>query len=463
MRRSSNIIRSCSLAVISLLIVACGASETPPPPPEDDFSFTEEDVAKFRDMVRDAEDERAEVTTGTAAVVRPSTIADEAPAVDMSVKPLYDKLRQGVEISEEDVYRVTNQFLNVRSEPRVTSAAVDRLEQGDEVVVLDFVNGAWAKVRLGDGREGYTAVRYLGKLVAEENLSEEKAAFNGMYFVDFGFLNMRQEPDTESAKLAELPGQAIVRPISMDEVWARIMYDGKEGYVASEYLSPFQPALLVRQNVYRLPVLHYRLSQDGIIEALTQHMSSLRQQGYNFVTLQQFKDILVAQEERDVRLPPKSVAVALSDVDLDSLDQATDVLRSNGVSATIFVPTRLLGIDGITERQVLTMMANGFDIQSGGHSGDDLRSLTASQMELELKQSRALLEEFTDKNIFAVAYPWGGVNDRAEQEVAEAGYLFGIGASPRSTFARNDFLRVPSHMISASLSAQDVLDLLDGE
>lgn len=458
---STTKISLASALLVAMTLAGCGGSADQPTEPSEKFSFTEDDVARFREMVQEAEEE-SDIIEGTGATVAAfsSVSSVEAPKVDLSVLAQYESLRESTSSGEGNIYRVTNSFLNVRSEPRVTSAEVAQLKQGDHITVLDFPDGAWAKVKLQDDTEGFVSLRYIAKLVSEERLSEEKKAFEGMYFVDFGFLNVRKEPDAESEKLGELAGQTIVRPLSMDAVWARVLYDGKEGYVAAEYLSPFLPVFLVRQEEYRLPILRYRADQSDILASLPEHIAELKKQGYVFITMQKFKDTLIDQQERDVRLQPRSVVIAVTDLDANTLKIASDALRESGVTGTFFLPTKELGIDGITEKNVVTLMANGIDVQSGAHSGDDLRSLTNAQVELELKQSRALLEEFTGRTVFAVAYPMGGVNDRIMKSSAEAGYLFGLSTVPSSLISRSDFLKVPSFLVNAGMTGPDVLSLI---
>lgn len=447
--------------LLAAVLVACGG-QPEAQKPSGEFSFTEDDVARFREMVEKSKEESGTgvIRTGTAAVLADSGSSLPAPKVDLSVLPLYESLRESTSSGDSDAYRVTNAFLNVRKEPKVTSPEVARLTQGQHLSVVDFPSGAWAKVRLKDGTEGFVSLRYIAKLVSEERLAEEKKAFDGMYFVDFGFLNVRKGPDSESEKIGELPGQTIVRPLSIDDVWARVLFDGKEGYVASEYLSPFLPAFLVRQEEYRLPMLRYRADQPEILAELPSHIAALKAQGYSFITMQKFKDVLVEQQQGDVRLPPRSVVLAITDVTADTLNAVSDTLRQAGVTATVFIPTNRLGIDGITEKNIVTLMANGFDVQSGAHSGDDLRSLSNAQVELELKQSRALLEEFTGRTVFAVAYPMGGVNERIMQKAAEAGYLFGIGSVPSTLISRSDFLQIPSFSIGLGMTGDQVVTLI---
>jgi peptidoglycan/xylan/chitin deacetylase (PgdA/CDA1 family) len=111
---------------------------------------------------------------------------------------------------------------------------------------------------------------------------------------------------------------------------------------------------------------------------------------------------------------------------------------------------------GITEKTIVTLLADGFDLQSAGHTGDDLRSLTNAQVTLELQESRKILEDLTHKSVYVVAYPQAGVNDRVMQKAAEAGYLFGLGSAPDRTFSRDQFLRLPSYTVTTSMTAEDI-------
>jgi len=456
------------VASFGILFAGCGTST--PEQPEEEFNFTEEDVARFRELARDAQEE-IEQGVGTGTFVPRLSDGEEvegvegveAPVLDLSNVKRFESLRAGPAATGDNLYRVTNVFLNVRSEPRVTAAFVTRLDEGNMVKVLDFVNAAWAQVRLMDGMEGYVATRYIAKIVPEDRMAEEKQSFEGLYFVDFGFLNVRKEPDVQGEKLGELQGQEIVRPLHVDEVWARVPFNGEEGYVAREYLTPFLPTFLVRQDKYLLPVLHYRLNQEGLLDVLPQHIASLRSAGYTIVSLSDFYDLVLKQEQRDVRLEPNTVILAISDVSPENITDVSDALLASNVTATLFVTSQYLGLDGITERQVQSLLANGFDLQSGGHTGDDLRSLTNFQLELELKQSRRLLEKQTGKDVFVVAYPWGGVNERVMEHASDSGYLFGLSSAPQRTFSRSDFLQLPSFLVSVSMSGEDVLAFVEGE
>ncbi len=449
------------IASFGILFVGCSGPAERDQEHGEEFSFTERDLERFRELVKKG--------TGSLGVPRlelpdegdTAPLEGEPPVLDLSKISTYEAIRSEAE-GGEDVYRVVNEFLNVRAEPKVTGASLERLVRGDAVELIEFVDAAWAKVTFGSGKEGYVAQRYIAKPVTEEELAAEKAKYQGLYFVNFGFLNVRKTADAASEKIGELSGQALVKPLTMDKVWARIPFEGKEGYVAVEYLSPFLPNFLVRQGNFTLPILSYDLSEEGALGRIVEHVERLRQEGFTVLSLREFSDLLVAQEDRDVRLPPKRFVVALTGVTNMNVREVDETLRTRRIPATLFVETKEIGKAGITEKDILTLIANGFDVESAGHTGDDFRSLTNAQLELELRQSRSLLEEFSGKEVYAILYPRGGVNDRVSGRAAEAGYLIGVGRSEGRTFSRANLLNIPSFTVSPLMTSEDVLKMVRG-
>jgi len=450
------------LLIASFGILFAGCSPQEEKEPEDEFTFTADDIARFKELSQKAEDS-IEALDSEGGPKLHIDADREVPVLDLSMVKKYSSIRSGPAATGGDLYRVTNTFLNVRSSPVVTAEAIDRLDEGDIIGLVEFKDAAWAKIKLANEREGYVAQRYISKLTSETALGEEKDKFKDKYFVDFGFLNVRAAPDAHSEKIGELPGQSFVTVLSKDGTWARIPFEGKEGYVAEEYLSQFLPNFLVRQEKFTFPVLQYRANQKGVIDALPSHIDAVKQAGFKLITMRQFKDLLEKQEERDVRMEPNTAALVFTGVNQSNIQEVSDVLRASAVKATLFIESQYLGIDGITQKQVLTLLANGHDIQSSGHTGDDLRSLTNAQVELELKQSRKLLEEYTGRGVFAMGFPMGGVNSRVMKKAEESGYLLGVGTGQERVFNREQLLSIPSFVISPSATAEEVIGLMKGE
>lgn len=380
--------------------------------------------------------------------------------LDASQAQRFTALRSGVGEALEGSLRVTNAFANVRATPSVQAEKIGELTRGDRVTLLSFPDAAWAEVELPDGRRGSVAASYVAQLATEEMLPALKKKYEGLFYVNFAFLNVRSAPETKSQKLGELRSRQIVKPLSFHGEWARIPFDGKEGYVSAQYLKPFAPPFIVRQERFSLPILRYRGDEAQVADTLVKHLALLKGAGRKMLTLQEFRELLLRGEERDERLPPGAVILAVSDVTSQSVRDIADALRATGVRATLFLKTSDIGPQGILPQFVQTLSANGNDVQSAGHSGEDLRALTNTQIALDLQQSRQILEDLSGRDVFAIAYPGGGVNDRIVEQAIDRGYLFGVTLAAGSTFDRSEFLRLPSNLVSPSTPEQTLKALV---
>ena len=453
-----------------LFVTGCSRSTDTVDKTEDD-TFTAEDVARFQQLSQGSESGSSMGMAGTSSPYAGAgplaltagsggTIAS-APAVDPALRKKYDAIRAGSATGNgTNAYRVTNAFLNVRGEPRASAVFVERLNQGSVVQLLEFTNGQWAKITTPEGKTGYVSAQYIARLTTADALEREKKAFDGLYYVNFTFLNVRAAPQTGSEKIGEIPGQAFVRPLSMEKGWAKVKLGDKEGYASTQYLSPFRPHFLVRQETFQVPILRYAVDQDGVLFALTQHLAALKAAGVRFLTFRDLAVLVQTQEVRDARLPAKGVLVAIIGVTAQNVRSVSDALSTAGVPVTLFLQTDQVGISGISEKMLQTLLANGFAIESAGHTGDDLRTLTNAQTQLELNQSRVLLEQLAHTTVFAIAYPMGGANDRVLGQAADAGYLFGMGSAPDAHFTREQFLRLPSYAVTAGMTGEDVTKLV---
>lgn len=451
------------VASLGILFVGCTPSSTAPQ--DDEFTFTEDDIAHFTQMLQEAENTPTPVVTGSGAqasgtLLPPETAVPVVPAVDLSRRELFRNIRASHGNGSGALYIVNNEFLNVRSKPDVRAPAVGRLVAGESVNVVNFMDAAWAQVRLPGNVEGYVSTRYISRSVSESQLQAARAEFAGQYFVDFAYLNVRATADGQGEKIGELPGQSIVTPLSRDAQWARIMYNGREAFVSMEYLQPFEPHFVVRQDAYALPVLRYDVGTEEGITGLKGVLTLLRQSGNTFTSLRAFAELLLAQEQRDVRLPPRQMVLVLTGINAQNFKRVTEALLPENIPAVLALRTNTLGLDAITQKQVQTLLANGFDVVSAGHTGDDLRSLTDAQLALELTQSRALLTQYAQRDVISVLYPDGGVNDRVQKAADEAGYLLGVGSASIGSFTRQQLLALPSGTLKPGMAIAELQALL---
>lgn len=442
-----------------------------------DVTFTQQDIERFRALSTSSAS-----TTGTPVLsadgVKPGSSSSGGPVVlsisnatgaalldtpmvlDLSLKGEYDSLRTKKAGDQPNMYKVIHSFANVRSGASSKSAQIGTLNSGEEVTLVQFVDSEWAKIKMKDGKEGYVVSKYLARFTTQDKLEAEKKAFGNMYYVSYGFVNVRATPDQKAEKLGQIPGKQFVQPLEIKNGWAKVQFQGKDGYVSMQYLGTFVPQFLAAQNTYTLPVLTFDAGDAQSMMLAVQVAAELRKNGTKLMTLRDFRQILLDQQKREFVFQGKNAVIAVRGITKANALSVSNALNGAGIPATLFIQTKEIGVSGITQKTLLRLLANGFDIQSGAHTGEDLRALTSAQVKLEVEQSRKILEDIVKKPVFAIAYPQGGVNDRVEQISAAAGYLFGIGALPESEFGRDELLRMPSFVVTSSMPLEDIVELV---
>jgi hypothetical protein len=441
------------LLVVSFGILFAGCSRMEEK--YDTFSFTEDDAEEVSRLLDRIEAEQQMDGTGE---LLPLLLNAEPVVLDALRTEELQRLRAQSTELPPDAFRVMNEFLNIRSAPSVSSNLVAQLKKGDGVSVVSFPNASWAKVRLKSGQEAYASTSYIAKVVSEDSLETEKERYKDLLYVNFSFLNVRAGPQSSSDKLGELKSAEIVKPIAIHGDWVRIPFGDRDGFVSREYLRPFMPNFIVRQDTFNLPTLHMRIRTEEDLTGLLKHVDLLLQENVAVLSLKDFEEILFAQEQRDERLSPRSALLVLSDIHPSLIRPLMDGLLSAGTRATMFIRSHDIGSNGeeIAPALIEALSANGFDVQSAGHTGEDLRSLTNSQVTSDLSLSKKTIEQLTGKEVFAVLYPQGGVNDRVAQLAEGLGFLLGVTLNPATSFTRSQFLRLPSILLAPDASEDTV-------
>ena len=166
------------LLCFGLLFTGCTSEPTHP----DYTTFTAEELEEAERIKNDSSLAKS---TGSSAGL---SLIDSTSSIPTTQRnPEFESFRE----VKEPVFIVNNPTLNVRSEPNVRSQLLATLQRGDTVSVVEIVDAAWAKIQLKE-TEAYVALRFLSKVVSEAQLAEDKKQYEGLYFVDFDFLNVRK-------------------------------------------------------------------------------------------------------------------------------------------------------------------------------------------------------------------------------------------------------------------------------
>lgn len=148
--------------------------------------------------------------------------------------------------------------LNIRQEPSTSGKLVGKMPKGSACEVLEEVDG-WAHITSGEV-EGYVSLEYLltgpdAKLKANELVRTVAVA-------NVDGLNVRDEANTESAVLTQVPNGAELEWLETLEGWVKVSIDGQEAYVAAEYVTVEQKldtAITMTELLYGVGVSDVRV------------------------------------------------------------------------------------------------------------------------------------------------------------------------------------------------------------
>lgn len=160
-------------------------------------------------------------------------------------------------------------------------------------------------------------------------------------------------------------------------------------------------------------------------------MRVLRLLRYRVVSL----DSLVRTWSAGALPPPRCVAISFDDGYRDNMQHAWPILRRFGYRATLFFVSGLAGktsiwdegIEGeakalLTWEELKTLDKQGFQVEAHSVSHADLAEVSREVAEVEIAESRRILEKKLGRPVRLFAYPYGHYNNHVEGQVARAGY-----------------------------------------
>ena len=128
--------------------------------------------------------------------------------------------------------------LNARKKANSKSDIVIKIPNGSEVELLEE-NGDWSRIEY-KGKKGYVKSSFLTDEAPEKEeepvLLVLQAGGHARIVTEGGMLNLRRKADAKSAVVAQVPNHARVEVVEATLTWSSIIYEGKKGYVRTEYL-----------------------------------------------------------------------------------------------------------------------------------------------------------------------------------------------------------------------------------
>ncbi|MED1412673.1 SH3 domain-containing protein, partial [Bacillus paramycoides] len=183
-----------------------------------------------------------------------------------------EKPAENITNGTQEVGMINATSLRVRSAANTSSAVLGNLKNGEKVTVLGKANG-WAKINYL-GKEGYVSLEFvtLGKDATDptnpEQVTEERAVVNA------SLLNVRKGPSTGAAAVGHLKNGETVTIIGKENGWAKVHFNGGEGYVSLQFLKVKQGS-----TSYEIVTSSQKVQKPNEVEA-TQIMQNLKEDAY---------------------------------------------------------------------------------------------------------------------------------------------------------------------------------------
>jgi len=134
---------------------------------------------------------------------------------------------------------ITASAVNMRAEASTASAVVTVVRGGSTVTLLDTTS-KWYKVTF-EGREGYIYGEYVCLL--NGTAAEIDSADTSKYYVNCSAVNFRKAASTGAEIIKTLPCCTVVTLVEQSGDWSKVSFDGKEGYISSQYLSRWDSSM----------------------------------------------------------------------------------------------------------------------------------------------------------------------------------------------------------------------------
>src|SRR5690349_11132038 len=153
-------------------------------------------------------------------------------------------------------------------------------------------------------------------------------------------------------------------------------------------------------------------------DVFADEMRALHAAGYTAITLRQAWD----GWKHGGPLPRKPIVLTFDDGYLSHYTHAKPVLRKLGWPGVLYLTTRNIGPDGLTEHQIRSLIKAGWEIDSHTLTHPDLTTLDDATLARELTDSRRELQKRFDVPADFFAYPAGRHDARVQAATKAAGY-----------------------------------------
>lgn len=132
------------------------------------------------------------------------------------------------------IANVSSGNLNVRKAPSLQGKLVGKMPKNSACEILETTEDGWAHITSGEV-EGYVSMEYL--LTGPDAWMKAEELAKTVVIADVDALNVREEPNTESAVMTQVLKNEELEYVETLEDWIKVSIDGEDAYVAAEYVT----------------------------------------------------------------------------------------------------------------------------------------------------------------------------------------------------------------------------------
>ena len=127
---------------------------------------------------------------------------------------------------------VTTKSVNLRAEASTSASVLSVLPSKTELTLIETGDDGWAKVEY-NGTTGYISAEYL-KSADGENTDDTGSST--VIVKTTAKVKLRSGPSTDDKSLGTVPKGTELESEGEEDGWTKVTYNGKEGYIRSDYL-----------------------------------------------------------------------------------------------------------------------------------------------------------------------------------------------------------------------------------
>jgi peptidoglycan/xylan/chitin deacetylase (PgdA/CDA1 family) len=181
------------------------------------------------------------------------------------------------------------------------------------------------------------------------------------------------------------------------------------------------------------------------------HLDAIAGAGFTVMSMMQLIETPV--------LPSRTIALTFDDGYADTVSVVAPALVDRGFGATVYVTT---GAD-LGAADVRELAAAGIEIGAHSHSHRELDTLSALELDRELRGPKAALEDILGMPVPGVAWPHGYGGPRVRAAARHAGYEHAAAVGNRLAGLPLDVWDIARLTVTATTSADQVLAWCHGQ